>query len=349
MSLIVRAIDVGFGNTKYVKASAGGRVECAHFPSIAFDSISDAAGEPLGGRRNTVCVPVGDLWYEVSPEVSLAADGFVGRNYHDDYLRTPEYRAFMAGALRLMRVDRVDLLVLGLPVAQFAARRAELEKAMRGVFEVGKRRTVEVRRVLVVAQPQGALYATLGPGSAQEKKQQHGRSLLIDAGSRTFDWLVVRDNRVIGRMSHSVNRGVHDILTKIAAAVTEEVKQDFHNLEAVDEALRTRKPLRAYRQSFDLKRFDSMVQKIADQAVTEIQQRIGAADDLEHVVLVGGGARLFQDAIKRKFPGIRIDGVADPLYANVRGFQLIGERFACENPGLFGDTAPAGPQVAAQV
>ncbi len=340
MATIVRAIDVGFGNTKYVKASSGGKVDCAHFPSIAFDSVHDSTGEPLGGNRKTVCVPVGGLWYEVGPEVVLAADGFIGRNYHDDYMKTPEYRAFMAGALHLMKVEHVDLLVLGLPVAQFSARRAELEKAMTGTFEVGKRKKVEVRRVLVVAQPQGALYATFGSTGASDKK--HGRNLLIDAGSRTFDWLVTRNNRVIGKMSHSVNRGVNDMLTKIAAAIAAEVKQDFRNLEAVDEALRTKKPLRAYQQSFELSKFDSMIQKIADQAVTEIQQRIGSSDDLEHIVLVGGGAHLFQGAVKRKFPGIKISGVADPLYANVRGFQLIGEQYVRENQSLFGDQGKAG-------
>ena len=38
MEAIVRAIDVGFGNTKYVVAAQGGRVECAHFASIAYDA-----------------------------------------------------------------------------------------------------------------------------------------------------------------------------------------------------------------------------------------------------------------------------------------------------------------------
>lgn len=148
MDNIVRAIDVGFGNTKYVRASQGGEVSCAHFPSIAFDSVHDNTGEALSGGRKTVCVPVGGLWYEVGPEVGLAADGFTGRNYHDQYMRTPDYRAFMAGALHMMKVARVDLLVLGLPLAQFAARRTELEKSMTGTFEVGKRRRVEVKRVL---------------------------------------------------------------------------------------------------------------------------------------------------------------------------------------------------------
>lgn len=88
----------------------------------------------------------GRIWYGVGPDVALAADGFVGRNHHDDYIRTQEYRAFTAGALHFMKVDHVDLLVLGLPVSQYMNRRAELQKAMTGTFDVGRKRKVEVRR-----------------------------------------------------------------------------------------------------------------------------------------------------------------------------------------------------------
>ena len=204
MEAIVRAIDVGFGNTKYVVAAQGGRVECAHFASIAYDSAHDNTGDALGSKRKTVCVPVGGMWYEVGPDVALAADGFVGRNHHDDYMRTHEYRAFTAGALHFMKVDRVDLLVLGLPVADYMRRRAELQKAMTGTFEVGRNRKVEVKRVLVVAQPQGAMYAVFGDQANAKLRQ--GRTLVIDAGSRTFDWLVTLDSKVVGKMSDSVNR-----------------------------------------------------------------------------------------------------------------------------------------------
>ncbi len=320
MDPIVRAVDVGFGTTKYVKSSRDGKVECAHFVSIAFDSAHERSGDALGGARRTVCLPVGGLWYEVGPDVELAADRFVGRNHHD-----------------FMRVDRVDLLVLGLPVAQFMSRRVELARAMTGTFDLGRKRTVEVRNVLVVAQPQGALYATLGGADGAGNKD--GRSLVIDAGSRTFDWLVTRNNRVIGKMSHSVNRGVHDMLLKIASAIAGEVGEDFRNLEAVDKALREKRPLRAYRRSFDLKGYDGMVQRIADQAVAEVQMHIGLTDDLEKIVLVGGGAHLFRAAIRRQFAAIKLTEVAEPLYANVRGFQLMGEQYAKEKPELFAEAA----------
>ncbi len=41
MNAIVRAIDVGFGYTKFVTASANGKVDCAHFASLAFFGHTD--------------------------------------------------------------------------------------------------------------------------------------------------------------------------------------------------------------------------------------------------------------------------------------------------------------------
>ena len=337
MGPIVRAIDVGFGNTKYVRVSQDGRVECAHFASIAYDSAHDSSGDGIGSSRRTVCVPVGGIWYEVGPDVALAADGFVGRNHHDDYIRTQEYRAFTAGALHFMKVDHVDLLVLGLPVSQYMNRRAELQKAMTGTFDVGRKRKVEVRRVLVVAQPQGAMYAVFGDQANANLRQ--GRTLVIDAGSRTFDWLVTLDSRVVGKMSHSINRGVHDMLTKIAAAISSETGRDYQNLEAIDKALRERKPLRAYQRSIDLKKYDKMIEKIAEQGAAAIHKCLGSTDDLEHIVVAGGGMHLYRATFRRKFPEVKMSEVDEPLYANVKGFQLMGEQYVRENPQLFPEAA----------
>lgn len=128
MSIIVRAIDVGFGNTKYVTSSTNGKVECAHFPSLAFYCHNDQATESMGGKRRTVQVPVDGLFYEVGPDVELAADRFRSWQLHDGYTETAEYRAFTAAALHFMKIDTVDLLVVGLPVAQFLAKRSALER-----------------------------------------------------------------------------------------------------------------------------------------------------------------------------------------------------------------------------
>ena len=55
MELIVRAVDVGFGNTKFVTGIVGGKVSdirCASFPSRAYPSPHDPSKTlvPKGAR-----------------------------------------------------------------------------------------------------------------------------------------------------------------------------------------------------------------------------------------------------------------------------------------------------------
>jgi len=43
--------------------------------------------------------------------------------------------------------------------------------------------------------------------------------------------------------------------------------------------------------------------------------------------LVDGEASLFKKAVKPAFPKHRIHGVKEPIFANVRGFQLAGQNY----------------------
>ena len=131
MELIVRAVDVGSGNTKFVMSAIGADIRCASFMSVAYPSSGDASAWPASERRKTVCIPIGPLFYEVGPDVSLAADTFRAKQLHDEYTETPEYMALLRGALSMMRLSHIDLLVVGLPVALFAVKKASLEKSRR--------------------------------------------------------------------------------------------------------------------------------------------------------------------------------------------------------------------------
>jgi plasmid segregation protein ParM len=333
MSIVVRAIDVGFGNTKYVTASAPGQVDCAHFPSLAYFAHDEVPVESMGGRRRTVQVPVDGLLYEVGPDVEFAADRFRSRQLHDEYTQTAEYRALATGALHFIKVETVDLLVVGLPVSQYTSKRAALQKAMTGTFDAGRRRRIVVKRALVVPQPQGALYWCAQQNASVASPRY--KTLVMDVGSRTFDWLVTRGMRVVPNMSDSVTRGVSDILRHIADAVGARIKEDFRDLDAVDRALRSGQILRLNQTDHDLKKFDTVIRKIADQALDFVLARLDGPQDLEHIILVGGGAYLYTQAVRRRFPKHRITEVADPMYANVRGFQLLGEQYVRERPDLF--------------
>ena len=149
MDLIVRAVDVGSGNTKFVAAASGADIRCVSFPSVAYPSSDGLPSWPSGDRRKTTFIPIGALFYEVGPEVALAADTFRAKQLHDEYTESPEYMALLRGALGMMKVSHIDLLVVGLPVALFAVKKAALEKAMTGKHDVGDGKTVTVALSLI--------------------------------------------------------------------------------------------------------------------------------------------------------------------------------------------------------
>ncbi|WP_265942210.1 PRTRC system protein D [Dechloromonas sp. A34] len=327
MELIVRAVDVGSGNTKFVTAAAGTDIRCASFPSVAYPSSDDSPSWPASERKKTVCIPIGPLFYEVGPDVNLAADTFRAKQLHDEYTETPEYMALLRGALSTMKLSRIDLLVVGLPVALFAVRKAALEKAMTGRHDVGGGKTVTVGKALAVAQPQGALvhYA-----SEHEKMAVIGneQSLIIDPGSRTFDWLVARGMRLVQKQSYSFNRGMSDVLRLLAAEITKDIGSPYRDYDAIDLALRTGKQPMIFQKPYDMKRLLPLAETVAEQAVSSMKEWIEAPHSLQNIILVGGGAFLFRKAVKAAFPKHRIHEVKEPMFANVRGFQLAGQNYA---------------------
>ncbi len=323
MEMTVRAVDVGFGNTKYVTGDVGGEVRCAYFPSVVYPSARDLSTAAATERRKTVAVPIDGLFYEVGPEVNLAADTFRATQMHDRYTETPEYRALLRGALNQMRVDAIDLLVVGLPVAAFTAKKAALEKAVTGKHDVGGGRVVNVHKALAIAQPQGALvyYASL---HQKLKTIEQEQSLIIDPGARTFDWLVAKGMRLVQKKSHSINRGMFDVLQAIATEISEDIGTSYRDFDAIDVALRTGKNPRIYQKPYDMTRFMPIARTIAQQAVSSMMQWIEVSYSFQNIILVGGGAFLFKKAVKEAFPKHKIHEVKDPMYANVKGFQIAG-------------------------
>lgn len=327
MNLIVRAVDVGSGNTKFVTGTADSEIRCASFPSLAYPSSNGQPLWPGGDGAKTMFIPVGSLFYEVGPEVRLAADTFRATQLHDDYIESPEYMALLRGALSMMKVPHIDLLVVGLPVALLALKKAALEKAMTGSHEIAAGRTITVRKALAVAQPQGALvhYA-----AEHEKMASIGteQSLVIDPGSRTFDWLVCRGMRLVQKQSHSINRGMSDVLRLMAAEISKDIGTPYRDYDAIDLALRTGKAPVIFQKPYDMKRHLPIAESVAQQAVSTMRQWIETPESLQNIILVGGGAFLFKKAVKAAFPKHRIHEVKEPLYANVRGFQLAGQNYA---------------------
>ena len=57
-------------------------------------------------------------------------------------------------------------------------------------------------------------------------------------------------------------------------------------------------------------------------------RRIGEIYDVRNIILVGGGAFLFRKAVKAVFSTHQILEVKEPMFANVRGYQIAGMDYA---------------------
>jgi Actin like proteins N terminal domain len=97
VAAIVRAIDVGYRNTKYVCSVVDGGIQCRVFPSVAPTATCRDLSEALGRKRHTVIVEADGLRYEVGPDALLAEKPNAIQSVDNDYWASPEYLALVRG------------------------------------------------------------------------------------------------------------------------------------------------------------------------------------------------------------------------------------------------------------
>jgi plasmid segregation protein ParM len=114
----------------------------------------------------------------------------------------------------------------------------------------------------------------------------------------------------------------------MAAEISKDIGTPYRDYDAIDLALRTGKAPVIFQKPYDMKRHLPIAESVAQQAVSTMRQWIETPESLQNIILVGGGAFLFKKAVKAAFPKHRIHEVKEPLYANVRGFQLAGQNYA---------------------
>lgn len=321
---VARAIDVGWGNTKFTKAGPDGKIVGDLFPSVTQWSATDPTRSVIGDKRNTVAIAIDGMFYEVGPGIAAARGRYRATNMHDGYVETPEYSALVKGALHYIAEDRIDVLVMGLPVKHLVAKRASLERQWTGEHELPSGRRIVVGKVQVFAQPQGAL-VHYSRTSGQESVRRNDLNLVIDPGQRTFDWIVSRGMILHQGQSSSTDRGMHDVLCAIADVISAELGEEYRDLDAIDAALRRKKPMVLYQQRFDLKRFAPIIAQVTREAVARLLESIRDLASIQNILLVGGGAHLFKPAVIEAFRKHRITDVENPVFANVNGFQAIAD------------------------
>jgi len=353
---VVRAIDVGFGLVK-LSVRKGNGIDFINFPSMAIPADASAV-RTLGTRkRDTFDVPVNGADYEVGRDVGLAqAGGSFGRDVTDEFYRGSIYEALTKGALRYMLEAGdtvIDMLVLGLPVNQYndSKRRDYLRSHYEGEIPVGDGKTITVRKVLVQAQPMGG-YAALDdhlealndviaktPGALKPLASGEALDdlsvLMIDPGEHTLDWLLIQQGSINPRSSGAASdAGRHRVVRSVLESLVAEVGRPLGPavMPRINDALRSNSPVKLAGVAHDLEHFEPIIMTVVEDCINRMVDGLRDAHEIiDLMVLVGGHPERYRDVLAKRFPAIPVFIMPEPMAANVRGFQMIGEAIAEES------------------
>lgn len=320
-NLVIRSIDVGYGNTKYVKTVIDGKIIADHFPSLV-NKVSNHRLS-ISDSPNIYTVEVDGTSYEVGPGLDPALEGGM-RILHDNFIDTEHYMALNYGALSQMDVSEIDLLMVGLPVDLMASKRADLEALLTGDHQVAGR-TITIHKVVAVAQPLGGFIYHAAANNMLAGLNS-SRNLLIDPGFFTVDFLVTTGLREVKGKSGSHPSGVSAYLKSVAQDLSKEFKVNYDNISHIDQGIRTG-DFKLYGKSVDLSKYHKKALSSIMPGVEAIANTVGDGINIDRVVLVGGGASLFKNSIQAILPNHTILCGDDSVIANVKGYQLMGRNW----------------------
>lgn len=329
---VVRAIDVGFGNVKFTLGfdTVNREVLCDMFPSLAPKSHFGDLGTH-GCDRDTVQIKIDGRTYEVGKDVAHATSMTDSRTMEIMFPTKPEYLALVRGALHYMGEAEIDMLVVGLPVSSIASLGQQLKAKMIGDHDVGGR-IVTVKNCLVVPQPVGGLwdYAVRGNGGAQ---LQEATTLIVDPGWFTLDWVVATNMKLMQARAGSANNfGMGAILRAVGQSLAKHIAQrdgkawdlTEQMIMKIDRGLRGDMHVNVLQRRESLEPHLEAGRQIMRSGMDILVNSIGSKSDIDAALTVGGPAKLYVPVLCEYFGAGAVRHAVNPVYANVRGFHVMG-------------------------
>lgn len=336
---VIAAIDLGYGFTKYSVQTGGKTIEDS-FPSFA---PSASGAQALGGsgalsKLRVVTVEVNGKSYLVGVDSVNASDGRQERHRDPAYCTTDTYHALTLGALSYMRQPIIDVLVLGLPLSTLATYKELVEKKFVGKLTIPASHTlgldngpstVEIKRVLVVPQPAGALLSM----ASSHPDLKECTNLVVDLGYYTMDFLCTNGMRPLPARSGAVEGGMAGFYDELHSATSQAYAKQFPDLKGefrmahsnYEKAIQNGNVLRTSAGNLNLSESINLASSKVDQYLDAVAAKVGNTDDIINVVLAGGGASILAPRFQSRFPRMRNLLVpAKPQFAIVQGFIAAG-------------------------
>jgi plasmid segregation protein ParM len=321
----VLGIDIGYSNLKLAYGQQGSEPKVLLRPAGA--APADRMGEKIGGdgKEDFLRVLVNDMPFVAG--ISPDRAELWSRELHENYPATDSYRALFHAGLLLSEFDLIDLAVTGLPVDQYlnAELRERLAKQMEGEHQITPRRKITVNKVKVVPQPVGGFvdYVWSLPDAAEI---EDSRVLVVDPGFFSVDWVLI-SNGELRRQSCGTSLEASSVILDEAVRL---IAEDFGGnvgRERLEHTLRSGlSQVRLFGERVEvapyLKKAADKVGPIVTARLRESLRKENASAD--RVLLVGGGAGFFENAVKEAFPQLKVSSPDAPVYANARGFWRMG-------------------------
>lgn len=334
----VGAVDVGYGNVKYLTVSEGDKsFNHGHFPAIAPIAPNiDMSGGMLG-KRNTKIIEIETVRYEVGVDAGMTATGTdTVRVLNDSYIFSPQYKALFLGALSYMGKESYDVIVMGLPVKNMY-NAEKLKQQFTGKFEIDDGKEVEIKKVLVIPQPLGGFYDIAIRENMYDEMIDE-INLVIDPGYLTFDFLLLNGLTPIESRSDAMNGGMSKVLISMAKSISAEIERPYTDYEAIDKALRKPKmvedpktgekvPKRIIKiagKKLDLLPHIIKTASVIENSITAMKNVVQSYDDIDNILLVGGPEGVFEKKIIENLDGRELLKSKEPIYSNVTGFFFWG-------------------------
>lgn len=319
----ILGIDIGYSNLKLAYGVKGDAPKTQLRPAGA--APADRFGSRFDGKAQDDFLHVLVDGQEFIAGVSPDRAELWSRSLHADYPSSSSYRALFHAGLLLSEMERIDMLVTGLPVSQYLdeARRNTLAEQMRGTHQVTPKRSVTVDRVKVIPQPIGGLLDYIGQENADI---EDARVLVIDPGFFSVDWVVVA-HQDLHKQSSGTSLNASSVVLEEASRLIAKDHGSTVNTEALENAIRSGKAsVLVFGQRVEIGPYiEQAAQTVGPVVVESIQKSLRTeSNSPDLVVLVGGGAVFFREAVQNAFPKLNVVTPKEPVYANSRGFWIMG-------------------------
>lgn len=343
--LTTRAIDVGYGHVKFTNGRDPntGLIVTESFPSQSPPANNPTLKSKVMRSRDTFVVAIGENHYEVGKDICNALEAnHNGAVLDQDFPLSDAYAARLFGALNYMAPDLpegiLDYLVLGLPMTTIRKHSAALQKRFVGEHVINTNGdTLQINSVEVFPQPLGSYAAYLAANPPVAGKVMP-KALVVDPGYNTVDWFVVQGMTATESKSGAAVRGMGAVLTAMADKMAKPVdkggtrgaqRSNIKELvRLIDQSFTRGEPLLMSGHPVNLDAFLSAGNAVINDAAQTVADSVGGGADINVVIMTGGGAGMYAEAISTKFPDHRVITLDEPAFANARGFHFLGEQIA---------------------